>query len=67
MLINKAKLLAEIGNEDGAIAIFEQVTDKLRMSKVAAHQNQAAVASVNKILRSIWRGGMMKVSGRVTK
>ena len=51
VLINKAKLLAEIGNEDGAIAIFEQVTDKLRMSKVAAHQNQAAVASVNKILR----------------
>ena len=51
VLINKAKLLADIGNEDGAIAIFEQVTDKLRMSKIAAHQNQAAVASVNKVLR----------------
>ena len=51
VLINKAKLLADIGNEDGAIAIFEQVTDKLRMSEVAAHQNQAAVASVNKVLR----------------
>ena len=50
-LINKAQLLADIGHEDGAIAIFEQVTDKLRMSKVAAHQNQAAVASLNKVLR----------------
>ena len=50
-LINKAQLLADIGHEDGAIAIFEQVTDKLRTSKVAAHQNQAAVASLNKVLR----------------
>ena len=50
-LINKAQLLAEIGHEDGAIAIFEQVTDKLRTSKVAAHQNQAAVASLNKVLQ----------------
>ncbi len=51
VLINKAQLLADIGHEDGAIAIFQQVTDKLRMSKVAAHQNQAAVASLNKVLR----------------
>ena len=51
VLINKAQLLADIGHEDGAIAIFEQVTDKLRMSKVTAHQNQAAVASLNKVLR----------------
>ena len=50
-LINKAQLLAEIGHEDGAIAIFEQVTDKLRTSKVAAHQNQVAVASLNKVLQ----------------
>ena len=50
-LINKAQLLADIGHEDGAIAILEQVTDKLRTSKVAAHQNQAAVASLNKVLR----------------
>ena len=50
-LINKAQLLADIGHEDGAIAIFEQVTDKLRTSKVAAHQNQAAVAALNKVLR----------------
>ena len=50
-LINKAQLLADIGHEDGAIAIFEQVTDKLRTSKVAAHKNQAAVASLNKVLR----------------
>ena len=51
VLISKAQLLADIGHEDGAIAIFQQVTDKLRMSKVAAHQNQAAVASLNKVLR----------------
>ena len=51
VLISKAQLLADIGHEDGAIAIFQQVTDKLRMSKIAAHQNQAAVASVNKVLR----------------
>ena len=51
VLINKAQLLADIGHEDGAIAIFQQVTDMLRMSKVAAHQNQAAVASLNKVLR----------------
>ena len=50
-LINKAQLLSNIGHEDGAIAIFDQVTDKLRTSKVAAHQNQAAVASVNKVLQ----------------
>ena len=50
-LINKAHLLADIGHEDGAIAIFEQVTDRLRMSKAAGHQNQAAVASLNKVLR----------------
>ena len=51
VLINKAKLLAEIGHEDGAIDIFDQVTDRLRMSKMAGHQNQAAAASVNKVLR----------------
>ena len=50
-LINKAHLLADIGHEDGAIAIFKQVTDRLRMSKAAGHQNQAAVASLNKVLR----------------
>ena len=67
-LINKAQLLADIGHEDGAIAILEQVTDKLRTSKVATHQNQAAVASLNKVLRlESGPAGIMKVSGRVTK
>ena len=50
-LINKAQLLADIGHEDGAIAIFEYVSERLRMSKVAAHQNQAVVAAVNKVLK----------------
>ena len=50
-LINKAKLLADIGHEDGALAIFDQVADRLRMSNVAGLRSQAAVASVNKVLR----------------
>ena len=50
-LINKAQLLADIGHEDGAIAIFEYVSERLRMSKVAAHQNQAVVAALNKVLK----------------
>ena len=51
LLINKAQLLADIGHEDEAIAIFEYVAERLRMSKVAAHQNQAVVAALNKVLR----------------
>ena len=50
VLIKKAQLLADLGHEDGAIAIFEQVEERLRMSKVVAHQNQAVVASLNKVL-----------------
>ena len=51
LLINKAQLLADIGHEDEAIAIFEHVSERLRMSKVAAHQNQAVVAALNKVLK----------------
>ena len=51
VLINKAQLLADLGHEDGAIAIFEYVFERLRMSKVAAHQNQAVVAALNKVLK----------------
>ena len=51
VLINKAQLLADTGHEDEAIAIFEQVAERLRMSKVVAHQNQAVVAALNKVLK----------------
>ena len=51
VLINKAQLLADIGHEDEAIAIYEQVAERLRMSKVAAHQNQAVTAALNKVLQ----------------
>ena len=51
LLINKAQLLADIGHEDEAIAIFEHVSERLRMSKVADHQNQAVVAALNKVLK----------------
>ena len=50
VLIDKAQLLADIGHEDEAIAIFEQVTEKLRISNVAAHHNQAVTAALNKVL-----------------
>ena len=50
VLINKAQLLADLGHEDGAIAIFEHVAERLRMSTVSAHQNQAVVAALNKVL-----------------
>ena len=51
VLINKAQLLADLGHEDGAIAIFGHVAEMLRMSRVAAHRNQAVVAALNKVLK----------------
>ena len=51
LLIKKAQLLADIGHESEAIAIFDQVADKLRMSKVAGGQQQRAAALLNKVLR----------------
>ena len=51
VLINKAQLLADLGHEDGAIAIFEYVADRLRMSKVSSHQSKAVVAALNKVLK----------------
>ena len=57
VLINKAQLLADIGHEDEAIAIFEQVTERLRTSKIVGHRKQAAVAALNKVLR-------LKLAGR---
>ena len=51
LLINKAQLLAAIGHEDEAIAILDHVTERLRMSELAAHQNQAVVAALNKVLK----------------
>ena len=51
VLINKAQLLADLGHEDGAIAIFEHVAERLRVSQVSAHQSQAVVAAVNKVLK----------------
>ena len=57
VLINKAQLLADLGHEDGAIAIFEHVAERMRMSKVSAHQNQAVVAALNKVLK-------LKLAGR---
>ena len=51
VLINKAQLLADLGHEDGAIAIFEHVSERLRLSKVSAHQSQAVVAALNKVLK----------------
>ena len=51
VLIERAQLLADIGHDDEAIAIFEQVAEKLRKSRVARHRNQAAAAMLNKVLR----------------
>ena len=51
VLIKKAQLLADIGHDDEAIAIFEQVADRLRMSRVTGDRHQAAVALLNKVLR----------------
>ena len=51
VLIKKAQLLADIGHDNEAIAIFEQVADRLRMSKVTGDRHQAAVALLNKVLR----------------
>ena len=56
VLINKAQLLADIGHEDEAIAIFEQVTERLRTSKIVGLRNQAAVAALNKVLRLNFAG-----------
>ena len=51
VLIKKAQVLADLGHDKEAIAIFEQVADRLRMSSDTAGQNQAAVALLNKVLR----------------
>ena len=56
VLIQKAQLLADIGHDNEAGAIFEQVADRLRMSKVTGNQHQAAVALLNKVLRLNWAG-----------
>ena len=50
VLIKKAQLLADIGHDNEAIAIFEQVADRLRMSNESGHRNQAAEALLNKVL-----------------
>ena len=51
VLINKAQLLSDLGHEDGAIAIFGHVAERLRMSRVVAHRSQAVVAALNKVLK----------------
>ncbi len=51
LLIKKAQLLADIGHDNEAIAIFDQVADKLRMSKVSGDRRQEVVALLNKVLR----------------
>ena len=51
VLINKAQLLASMGHASEAIDIYEQVADRLGMSDVRSHRNQAAVALFNKILQ----------------
>ena len=51
VLIKKAQLLADIGHDDEAIAIFEQVADRLRMSEVMGDRRQESVALLNKVLR----------------
>ena len=51
VLIEKAHLLADMGHEDEAIAILEQVTQRLRRSNLVIHRNQAATAALNKVLR----------------
>ena len=50
VLIKKAQLLADIGHDNEAIAILELVADRLRMSNLSGHQNQAAEALLNKVL-----------------
>ena len=50
VLIKKAQLLADIGHDNEATAILEQVADRLRMSNLSDHQNQAAEALLNKVL-----------------
>ena len=51
VLIKKAQLLADLGHDNEAIAILEQVADRLRMTEVTAGRHQAAVALLNKVLR----------------
>ena len=50
VLIKKAQLLADIGHDNEAIAIFEQVADRLQLSKDTGDRHQAAVALLNKVL-----------------
>ena len=51
VLIERAQLLADIGHDTEAIAIFEQVAARLRESREERHRSQAAVALLNKVLR----------------
>ena len=50
VLIKRAQLMADIGHDNEAIAILEQVADRLRMSNLTDHQHQAAEALLNKVL-----------------
>ena len=50
VLIKRAQLLADIGHDNEAIAILDQVADRLRMSNLSDHQHQAAEALLNKVL-----------------
>ena len=50
VLIKRAQLLADIGQDNEAIAILEQVADRMRMSNLSDHQHQAAEALLNKVL-----------------
>ena len=61
VLIQKAQLLADIGHDNEAVAIFEQVADRLRMSKATGDRHQAAVALLNKVLRLNMTGRYLEV------
>ena len=50
VLIKRAQLLADIGQDNEAIAILEQVADRLRTSNLSDHQHQAAEALLNKVV-----------------
>ena len=63
VLIQKAQLLADIGHDNEAVAIFEQVADRLRMSKATGDRHQAAVALLNKVLRLNWAGRYLESIG----
>ena len=68
VLIKKAQLLADLGHDKEAIAIFEQVADRMRMSPDTAGQHQAVVALLNKVLRlNLDRAGIVMASARATR